>query len=92
MTAGSLHARMNAHLTTQAAGDLGGPMARHDNEVHGGFPQMYQVCVVDRGRRLLMLATTEAMWIEKQHKEVSMNLRQEGGRGGIVRLTASRVC
>ena len=91
MTAGSLHARMNGHLTTQAAGDLSGPMTRHDKEVHGGVPQMYKVCVVDRGRRLLTLATTEAMWIEKQHVEVSMNLRQEAGRGGIVRLTASTV-
>ena len=91
MTAGSLHARMNAHLTTQVAGNLSGPMARHDEKAHGGLPQNYQVCVVDRGRRLLTLVTTEALWIEKQQKEVSMNLRQEAGRGGIVRLTANRV-
>ena len=46
--------------------------------------------IVDRARKLLPLYTTEAMWIERQRDGTSMNERQEGGRGGIVRLTATR--
>ena len=42
-------------------------------------------------RNLLPLCILEGLYIEKQLNWVTMNDKNENGRGGLVRLTATRV-
>ena len=42
-------------------------------------------------KKVLTRSVLEALNVEKHPDELLMNERNEGGRGGIVRITASRV-
>ena len=66
-------------------------MYRHDSEVQNGLEQKYATRVLTSEKNLLPLCIIEGLYIEKQDNTLSMNERNENGRGGIVRLTACRI-
>ena len=66
------------------------PMHRHDSDKHNQIPQKYEAEIVRRERKIVHLNCLEALHIEKIPPPLSINARQEGGRGGIVRITARR--
>ena len=90
MTSTSVHCRMLGHLEGQKARSGSNPLHRHDTEVHNGEPQTYSTRIIRKERTLLPLSLTEALFIEKQSPGTSLNGRDEGGRGSIVRLRAIR--
>ena len=47
--------------------------------------------ILAQEQNLLPLCVREGLFIEKQKPGFSMNDRNEAGRGGIIRLTASRI-
>ena len=64
---------------------------RHDVDQHDGEVQKYRTRILHSERNLLPLCLMEGVFIEKQDPNLRMNDRNEAGRGGIIRLTASRV-
>ena len=91
MTRTSVHSRMLTHLSDRRAKKQSSPMYRHDRDVHDGHPQRYVTSIVSRERKIVRLNVSEAITIEKQPQHLLINERNEGGRGGIVRITATRV-
>ena len=59
-------------------------------EAHGGVHQKYTTSIVAREKKLLRLHCLEAIHIEKQPSTLSINARMEHGRGGVIRISASR--
>ena len=90
MTSTSVHWRMQGHLSGQKSKSSNNPLWRHDQEAHGGSHQTYTTRILRRERNLLPLTLVEALFIEKQYPETSLNDKNEAGRGGLVRLTARR--
>ena len=90
MTRTSVHHRMEGHLKGQKAKKSSNPLYRHDTERHGGIPQKYTTSIVGREKKLVRLNCLEAILIEKQHPEFSINAKMEKGRGGVVRISAMR--
>ena len=90
MTSTSVHCRMLGHLEGQRARSNSNPLHRHDKEVHQSEPQTYTTRIIRKERTLLPLSLTEALYIEKQSPGTSLNSKDEGGRGSIVRLRAIR--
>ena len=90
MTSTSVHWRMQGHLSGQKSKSSGNPLWRHDSETHGGNPQTYTTRILRRERTLLPLTVVEALFIEKQYPETSLNDKNEAGRGGLIRLVARR--
>ena len=91
LTRNSIHARMVKHLELRNTGATSSPLHRHDRDHHKGVKQVYVADVVAKERKILRLYTLEALLIEKSNPTSSMNDRMEGGRGGIVRIRATRV-
>ena len=91
MTRCSLHNRMLAHLRGQNAKSNKSPLFRHDIKCHEGVPQEYRCNILATEAKIVRLNCNEALRIEKQNPLFTMNERNEGGRGGVVRLTATRV-
>ena len=91
MTRTSLHNRMLSHLQGQRRKCISNPLYRHDTEVHEGNQQEYTATILATEAKIVRLSCNEGLRIEKQSEELSMNKRNENGRGGIVRLTATRV-
>ena len=91
MTRTSVHWRMIGHLQGQKSRSDSNPLHRHDREIHNGVEQKYMTRILSSERNLLPLCVLEGLYIEKQIKPYSMNERNKYGRGGIVRLTASRI-
>ena len=90
MTSTTVHNRMLSHIAGQSAKTPGNALHQHDVEVHDGVPQEYSTIVVSKCRDLLSLTMEEAIRIEYQHDNTSMNGKNERGRGAMVRLTARR--
>ena len=67
------------------------PLHRHDCDKHEGNPQSYVTTIVAREKKIVRYCCMEAIQIEKQPTQLSLNARQEGGRGGVVRIAATRV-
>ena len=91
MTRTTLHNRMLGHLKDQRYKKSKSLLHCHDTLCHGGIPQRYTMKSRGSDKKLLRLSVLEALNIEKHPDELLMNERNEGGRGGIVRITASRV-
>ena len=91
MTRTSLHNRMLAHLKGQRMKSNSNPLHRHDLEVHQGTVQTYTSTVLATEAKIVRLHCNESLRIEKQNTELSMNKQNENGRGGVLRLTATRV-
>ena len=85
----SVHNRMLSHLQTQDSCNLKGPLARHDKHHHGGEKQQYKTKILHSHRKVLSLNLLEGLVIEKMDPQ--LNERNECGRGGLVRLMATRV-
>ena len=90
MTSTSAHCRMSGHLTGQRSKSTNNPLWRHDRDCHGGDSQKYTMRILSREKSLLPLSILESLYIEKQVKGTSINERNEGGRGGLVRMVAVR--
>ena len=81
---------MQGHLSGQRAKSNSNPLHRHDVEAHGGVPQQYECRILARERNQLPLKILEALYIEKQRPLTSLNDKNEAGRGGLIRLRATR--
>ena len=90
MTYTSCHNRMLAHTAGHRRRDIGNPLHQHDVEKHDGCIQSYTTTVMSKNKDLLSLMMKEAIMIEKQNNEISMNGKNEMGRGNMVRLVARR--
>ena len=85
-----VHCRMQGHLSGQRAKSKSNPLHRHDVEAHNGIPQLYKCRILARERCQLPLNILEALYIEKQRPLTSLNDKNEAGRGGLVRMRATR--
>ena len=90
MTMTSAHCRMTDHLKGQRQKRESNPLYRHDRDDHGGMEQEYSMRILTREQSVFPLTITEALYIEAQCPGTSINDRNEYGRGGLVRITASR--
>ena len=86
----SVHNRMCGHLAGQKYKHRSNPLHRHDEAAHGGVPQKYTMRILCKEKSLLPLSISEALYIEKQAQGTSLNEKNEGGRGGLVRMVAVR--
>ena len=90
MTRTSVHCRMLSHLQGQKGRMDSNPLHRHDRDKHDSIPQKYKTRILHCEQNILPLCISEALYIEKQINGSSLNEKEEMGRGGIVRLVASR--
>ena len=91
MTRTSCHWRMQSHLNGQKAKSRSNPLYRHDIDKHNGETQVYKCRILNTEKNLLPLCILEDLYIEKQDPTQRLNERNESGRGGLVRMIASRV-
>ena len=91
LTRSSVHSRIQSHLGGQRRKQNSNPLFRHDRDHHQGIPQKYQTKIVATESKIVKLHCNEAIRIERQKPELRLNDRMEGGRGGVVRITATRV-
>ena len=91
LTRSSIHARMLAHLDGQKRKRTNNPLHRHDVSNHEGIPQRYKCVPIASEKKIVRLYCNEALQIEQQDRQQSMNDRMECGRGELVRITATRV-
>ena len=90
LTCSSLHSRMLDHLKGQRGNKNTSPLYRHGRDCHEGEPQKYLTTIEASEKKILKLHCNEALRIERQNPALRINERQEGGRGGIVRIATSR--
>ena len=90
MTRTTVHARMLSHLKDQRSRLNKSPIFRHDSNKHNNIPQKYESEIIGKEQKIVCLNCLEALHIERIPPPLSINARQEGGRGGIVRITARR--
>ena len=86
----SAHWRMQGHLSGQRSRSNSNPLYRHDVEGHEGIPQEYTARILATEGKQLPLNILEALYIEQQRPNTTLNDKNEAGRGGIVRLRAVR--
>ena len=91
MSSTSAHCRMVSHKDLQKGKNMRGPLARHDRDKHNGQAMNYTTTVIKKEKKLLNLCITEALYIEKYPDKSNLNERMEMGRGGLVRLQATRI-
>ena len=91
LTGASVHSRMQSHLSGQRRKMTNNPLFRHDRDHHGSIPQKYRTQIIANESKIVRLNINEALRIEKQDPKYRINDRMEGGRGGIVRIAATRV-
>ena len=87
----SLHNRMSSHVYGRDRNQSNNALPRHEREVHNNEKQTYSSRILSRERTNLPLNLIEGLYIEKQRLGTTMNERNENGRGGLVRLTATRI-
>ena len=78
MTMMSSHCRMVSHLSGQRTKSIKNPLWRHDKDAHDGQHQQYTIRIMARDKGVLPFSIVEALWIEKQIPETSLNERNEG--------------
>ena len=91
MTRTSVHNRMLSHLRDQKGKKPSSPLHRHDMAKHDSLPQKYTTTIVAAEKKIVKLSCLEAILIEKVPNNSLMNERNEKGRGGVVRISATRV-
>ena len=79
------------HLKGQRLKYTDNPLHRHDVESHGGVKQIYTYKAIASERKIVQLSMNEALHIERQDRSASINDKMECGRGGLVRISATRV-
>ena len=82
---------MLSHLKDQRSKKQSSPLHRHDVNKHNGQPQTYTTTIVATEKKIVKLSCLEAIMIEKVPSTSLLNERNEKGRGGIVRISATRV-
>ena len=70
---------------------MGNPLHRHDVAEHNGQQQAYKCIPVASEKKIVRLHINEALHIENQDRTASLNDKMECGRGGLGRITATRV-
>ena len=90
MTTTSLHNRMIGHINGQKYKNTSNPLYRHDRDGHNGTQQSYTTRLIAKEQKVLPLAVLEALYIEAQIPGSSLNDRNERGRGGLIRIHATR--
>ena len=90
MTRTSVHNRMMGHLTVQRQ-KTSCLLHRHDVKSHQGIPQKYFTDILASEKKIVKLNCLEAIRIERQPNHLLLNDRNEKGRGGLVRITATRL-
>ena len=88
MTGTSLHARAASHLKSIKTMNMNNALARHIQSCHGGAAQLFSMRLMSNHRTCMNRYKTEAVTIEKQMQGTSLNDKMEGGRGGVVRISA----
>ena len=91
MTRTTVHCSMASHLRDRAAKKQSCPLFSHDTDCHNGELIRYTTSILSTEKKIVQLNCTEAITIEKQPQNLLLNERNEGGRGGVVRITATRV-
>ena len=91
MTRTSVHNRMLSHLRDQKGKKPSSPLHRHDVAKHDSQPQTYTTTIVAAEKKIVKLSCLEAIMIEKVPSNLLLNERNEKGRGGVVRISATRV-
>ena len=81
---------MQGHLSGQRTKSKSNPLHKHDVEGHQGEPQQYTARILASEQKQLPLNKLEALYIEKQIPDTTLNDKNEAGRGGIIRLRAVR--
>ena len=81
---------MVGHKKGQHYKQPGNPLFRQDRDCHQGEPQKYSFRILSREQKLLPLNIIEGLYIESQQPGTSLNERNENGRGGLVRIQATR--
>ena len=79
-----MHARMLGHLNDQRAKQKKSPLFRHDLDKHNGQTHKYVTSITGREKKIVKLNCLEGIHIEKAPSHLSINKRQESGRGGVV--------
>ena len=82
---------MLGHIRTQRQKKSSCPLYRHDLKSHQGNPQNYITEILASEKKIVRLNCLEAIRIERQPPHLLLNDRMEKGRGGVVRITATRV-
>ena len=90
MTMTSVHCRMKDHLKGQRSKSGSNPLHRHDMDSHQGVPQVYKTRILGKEQRILPLSVLEGLYLEAQKPGTSINEKNERGRGGLIRLVATR--
>ena len=90
MTMTSLHNRMVGHLKGQRYKNSSNPLFRHDRDKHNGAQQTYSTRLIAKEQKIMPLAVLESLYIESQIPGTTLNDRNERGRGGLVRIQATR--
>ena len=91
MTRTSIHNRMVGHLRDQKSKKESSPLYRHDVDRHSGQTQTYTASIVAAEKKIVKLSCLEAIHIERYPDHLLWNERNERGRGGVVRVMATRV-
>ena len=91
MTRTTVHSRMTGHLKDQKSRLNKSPMFRHDLDRHARQTQKYVTTIIGREKKLVKINCLEGIHIEKVPDHLSINKRQESGRGGIVHIQTCRV-
>ena len=79
------------HLDGQRRKKSKNPLFRHDRDLHQGSPQPYVTTIKASEQKIVKLHCNKALRMERQDPAIRINERQEGGRGGIVRISAFRI-
>ena len=58
--------------------------------LYNGIPQKYSTTIVAAEKKIVKLSCLEGIMIEKVPDSLLLNERNEKGRGGIVRISATR--
>ena len=82
---------MSDHLDGQKRKSNSNPLYRHDTAQHGGYPQQYTCVPIASEKKIVRLNINEALHIERQDRVTSINDKMECGRGGLIRISATRV-
>ena len=92
LTRTTVHNRMEQHIKAQQQKLSSSAMYRHDCDVHNGVAQSYSTKIIAKEKRIVRLYCSEALHIERQDRQLSINVKMEGGRtnSGVVRIRATR--
>ena len=82
---------MLSHLRNQKGKKPSSPLHRHDVAKHDSQPQTYTTTIVAVEKKISKLSCLEAIMIEKVPSNLLLNERNEKWRGGVVRISATRV-